>query len=233
MADDADAPNMGLTSAAPRHLLLGLVLLIHLFAGWTLWQFVGVKPAAHKPEPIVISLIAPAPAAPAAQMPATPLPPVARSIPSPINPPSPSLISLPASNLSVQPLNIVTAQTEAAAAPAAATPAAQNAAPAPLPLPSSAPRQIAASALRYLLEPQMTVPLLSRRLGESGIAHLRIVVDARGHLKEASLKKSSGFARLDQQALLDIRTARFAPYLENGQAVEWETVALLSYEIDR
>ncbi len=79
----------------------------------------------------------------------------------------------------------------------------------------------------------MTWPLLSRRLGESGVAHLRIVVDTRGNLKEASLKKSTGFARLDQQALMDIRSARFAPYLENGQAVEWETIALLSYELDR
>jgi len=75
--------------------------------------------------------------------------------------------------------------------------------------------------------------LQSRRLGESGVVHLRIVVDAQGQLKEVSLKKSAGFARLDQQALHDIRTARFAPYLENGRAIEWETTALLSYESEK
>ncbi|HEX2012619.1 MAG TPA: energy transducer TonB, partial [Roseateles sp.] len=66
-----------------------------------------------------------------------------------------------------------------------------------------------------------------------GLVHLRIVVDAKGLLKDASIKKSSGFARIDQQALQDIRTARFAPYTEGGQAIEWETTALLSYELDR
>jgi protein TonB len=94
-------------------------------------------------------------------------------------------------------------------------------------------KKIAPNAVRYLVEPRVTVPLLSRRLGESGIVHLRIVVDARGQLKDAAVKKSSGFARIDAQALQDIRTAHFAPYLENGQALEWETTALLSYELIR
>ncbi|MEJ6006219.1 energy transducer TonB [Paucibacter sp. AS339] len=99
--------------------------------------------------------------------------------------------------------------------------------------PPAAPKQIAPGAVRYLQEPKLTVPLQSRRLGETGVAHLRIVVDAQGLLKEVSLKKSSGFARLDQQALQDIRSARFMPYVENGRAIEWETTALLSYESER
>ena len=39
--------------------------------------------------------------------------------------------------------------------------------------------------------------------------------------------------RLDEQALLDMRSARFAPYTENGQPVEWEVIAPMSYEVDR
>ena len=39
----------------------------------------------------------------------------------------------------------------------------------------------------------MSVPLLSRRLGESGIVHLRILVDTRGNLKEASLRQDLRF----------------------------------------
>lgn len=124
-----------------------------------------------------------------------------------------------------------------AAAPAPLAPAAPLtlAAPAaaPLPVPVSPIKQIAPNAVRYLVEPRMSVPLLSRRLGESGTVHLRILVDVKGNLKEASLRKTSGFARLDQQALQDIRSARFSPYVENGQAVEWETTALLSYEVDK
>ncbi len=119
-------------------------------------------------------------------------------------------------------------------APAPPKPAPPPAPPAPpAQVAPAVPRQIPPSAVRYVVEPRLTVPLLSRRLGEQGLVHLRIVVDARGQLKEASLKKSSGFARIDQQALQDIRSARFAPYLDNGQPIEWETTALLSYELDR
>jgi len=213
-----------------RHLLLGGVLLVHLLAGWALWQFAGKRAVPNKPEPIVLSLIAAArPPAPSPKLPPTPRPTQLETS----TPLKPLLVPVPvAASLSPQ----------AQASPQAATTAAisaqieaqpQSAPPSSGPISNPGPRHVAASAVRYLVEPQLSVPLQSRRLGESGIVHLRIVIDARGHLKEASLKKSAGFARLDQQALHDIRSARFAPYLEDGQPVEWETVALLSYEIER
>ena len=96
---------------------------------------------------------------------------------------------------------------------------------------STGPKEIPASALRYVTEPHLHIPRMSRKLGESGTVVLHIVVDAAGQLKSAVLRKSSGFERLDQQALIDIRTARFAPYLEKGQAIEWETDAGLQYEV--
>lgn len=96
-----------------------------------------------------------------------------------------------------------------------------------------APKLIPASAVRYLVEPKMAVPLLSRRMGEQGTVVLLIVVDAQGLLKEASVKQSSGYARLDQAALQEIRSARFAPYVENGQPIEWQTLAPMAYELDR
>ena len=79
----------------------------------------------------------------------------------------------------------------------------------------------------------MTVPLMSKRLRESGVVQLRVVVDVNGQPREIALAKSSGFARLDEQALQDMRSARFAPQTENGQPVEWEVIAPMSYEVDR
>jgi protein TonB len=112
-------------------------------------------------------------------------------------------------------------------------PAPQPVKPRPAPAPQPAlPKQVPASALRYLVEPRTSVPLLSRRLGESGTVLLRVVVDVRGHLKEVSIRKSSGFARLDQQALQDIRSARFVPQTENGQPIEVESTAAFAYELD-
>jgi protein TonB len=206
---------------------------VHLIAGWALWQFVGVRTQALKPEPIVLSLIAAAPPLAPNQLPQRQ--PKSSNTHEPLRP----LTAPPVENLAMPTPSSVPALVEVSpqASPPAIAPQLEAphhiAAPSIAPITAAGPRQVAASAVRYLVEPQMTVPRLSRRLGESGVVHLRIVVDARGHLKEASLKKSAGFARLDQQALQDIRSARFAPYLENGQAVEWETVALLAYELDR
>ena len=36
-----------------------------------------------------------------------------------------------------------------------------------------------------------------------------------------------------EQALQDMRSARFVPQTENGQPIEWEVIAPMSYEIDR
>jgi protein TonB len=102
----------------------------------------------------------------------------------------------------------------------------------PPPAPPSIKR-IPASAVRYVREPRMTVPLMSKRLRESGVVHLRVVVDVNGMPKDITLAKSSGFARLDEQALQDMSSARFAPQTENGQPIEWEVIAPMSYEVDR
>lgn len=212
-----------------RHLLIGGVLLAHLAGGWALMQVQSVREAVVEVAPLMVSLIAPAP---------LPKPPVPAPSPAParqpVKAPAPAPLIAAAPTATPAPQAFVAAPVEAVAAPVAvsADPVAPVLAVAAPPAPP-APKQLPSSAVRYLVEPQLTVPLLSRRLGEQGLVQVRVLVDVRGRLKEASLKKSSGFARLDQQALQDIRSARFAPHLENGQPIEWEATALLSYELDR
>jgi periplasmic protein TonB len=210
-----------------RRALTGGVLAAHVLGGWALLQVDAVRQAVIEAAPIMVSMIAaPEPPKPAPPPPPRPQPPKPRPAPAPVIAAAPSPTPAP-------PAFVVPAP-EPAPAPVVAVAPAPPAPPAPpAQVAPSVPRQIPPSAVRYLVEPRLTVPLLSRRLGEQGIVHLRVVVDARGQLKEASLRKSSGFARIDQQALQDIRTARFAPYTDNGQPVEWETTALLSYELDR
>lgn len=210
-----------------RRLLTGGVLAAHVLGAWGLLQIDAVRQAVVEAAPIMVSMIAPA----EAPKPPTPAPPPPAPQPKKVQPaPAPLIVAAPSP--APAPLSFV------APAPEPAPPVVVAVAPAP-PAPPIAPappappaiKQIPPSAVRYLVEPKMSVPLLSRRLGESGMVHLRIVVDAQGFLKEASVKKSSGFARLDQQALLEIRTARFAPQMEMGKPVEWETTALMSYEL--
>lgn len=212
-----------------RRGLTGGVVLVHLLGVWALMQVDAVRQVVLQTAPIMVDLISPP--APPPPLPPPPAPPQrALQKPRPADPPliaaAPSPTQAPAF---VSPPEPVAPQAVAVASPPAPGPV-QVAPPPPAP---PALKQVPAGAVRYLVEPKLVVPLLSRRAGEQGLVHLRVVVDARGQLREASVKKSSGFARLDNQALIDIRSARFAPQTENGQPVEWETTALLSYELDQ
>lgn len=85
--------------------------------------------------------------------------------------------------------------------------------------------------MRYVKLPELNFPALSKRAREQGTVVLRITVDVNGRLKDATVHRSSGFERIDQAALQDIRSARFAPYTEDGKPVEWQTLAPLAYEL--
>lgn len=106
-----------------------------------------------------------------------------------------------------------------------------SSAPAPAAMPAPR-RQLAASAVRYLVPPPAEVPRASHRAGESGTVWLRVVVDTNGRPAQVLVHRSSGFARLDEQALWAMRQARFKPYSEDGRAVEVEVIAPIEYPAD-
>ena len=148
-------------------------------------------------------------------------------------PAAPLVAVIPPPQIEVAAAVMLAQASVASPAPLVAAAPAPTAAPAPA-LPattSTGPRQLAPSAVRYLVPPRPVMPRMSRRLGEAGIVLLHIAVDAQGRLKSVTVKKSSGFERLDQQAMLDMRGASFAPYLEQGQPVEWEADAGIQYEL--
>ncbi len=62
-------------------------------------------------------------------------------------------------------------------------------------------------------------PLLSRRMGEVGIAVVRVELDEQGHVTSARVATGSGFARLDEAALAAVKTWRCNSAQRNGQAV--------------
>jgi periplasmic protein TonB len=96
----------------------------------------------------------------------------------------------------------------------------------------SSPKAISASSLRYRVEPAVEVPRLSRRAGEQGRVQLRVIFDIEGRPQDIQLLRSSGFARLDAQALEAMQAARIAPYLEDGHAIPVMAVATLEYQLD-
>jgi len=62
-------------------------------------------------------------------------------------------------------------------------------------------------------------PALSRHLGETGLVVLRVELSETGHVAIANVQTSSGYARLDNAALIAVHTWRCNPAVRNGQPV--------------
>lgn len=201
----------------------------HAALAWLLLQGDTVQRAVQQVSPLMVALLhTPAPQPQTA--PALPAPPPQRlPMPALLPPPEVRVADAPpAPATPPAPAPVVTLAAPAALAVAEAEPVPVRAVVAPPPAPPVLP----ASAIRYRVQPPVEVPLASRRLRESGTVLLRVLVDAQGLPKQITLHKSSGFARLDEQALAAMRQARFQAVNDNGNAIEWVVIAPLQYDID-
>jgi protein TonB len=159
----------------------------------------------------MVSLITAAPEPvppPPLQLPPPRLPPVATA--TAVQPP------LQIDVLTAAPTPLVAAATPAAPvlapAAAAATPVA-----APAPSEPRLPAPPVITQVAYLVPPAPMYPPLSRRLNETGLVVLRVLIDADGKPAHIDIAASSGHDRLDQAALAAVRRARFRPHSENGR----------------
>jgi len=217
-------------SRGQTRLLVAAMAALHLGAGWGLLQVPAVRQAVLDAAPMMVELLAPPepqPPAPPPPRPATPPPVQARPVPVLA---APSLAPLTAEAFTVPPPPPAPTPTPAAPVTEAA-PVAVVAPPAP-PAPPPARKLIAATAVRYLVQPPVEVPRASRRAGESGVVWLRVVVDVRGLPALVRVQRTSGHARLDEQALWAMRQARFQPHTENGNAIEVEVIAPIDYPLE-
>lgn len=79
----------------------------------------------------------------------------------------------------------------------------------------------------YLRNPKPVYPNASRRLGERGIVLLRVLVTAAGEPAKVDLKKTSGYARLDESAVEAVRNWKFVPARLGDKPVEaWVVVPI-------
>lgn len=206
----------------------------HIFVLCALLQSEGVRESVRDMAPVVVRLVAaerpapappPLPAPPRVVQPSAPLlaPPLLPAMPLPVADPAPVAPPQP-DPVPLAPAAPATPRTEPVAGPP--TPAVTAT------LPPAARRQLPSTALRYLVEPPVELPRASRRAGEQGTVWLRVVVSAQGLPLQVSVQRSSGHARLDEQALWAMRQARFQPYTESGRALEVEAVAVIEYLLD-
>jgi protein TonB len=214
-------------SGAERRALVLLVTAAHVLAAWGLLQLQAVRDAVREVAPLVVDLVAPPAPEPARPAPAPP------PQPRPVLPPPPAPMIAAALAPVPAPETFTTPAPPPEPPPIAAAPQPAPAPPAPPAPPPPPPRRVvAATAVQYLVLPPVEVPRLSRRAGESGTVWLRVVVDVRGHPLQVSVQQSSGFARLDEQALWAMRQARFKPQTENGQPIELEVSAPIEYALE-
>lgn len=84
---------------------------------------------------------------------------------------------------------------------------------------AAAPKiDLPSSSAAYLNNPKPAYPSISKRMGEEGKVLLRVLVSADGVPQKVELKTSSGYERLDRQAIDAVQQWRFVPGKRNGVA---------------
>ncbi|KNZ33396.1 MAG: hypothetical protein AD742_06885 [Methylibium sp. NZG] len=217
-----------------RQCLVAAILVAHGAAGWGLMQVREVREAVALAAPMFVNLIdppAPVPPPPPAPPPPPPLAPPKPVLKTP-PPPAPLVTTAPTpapSAFTAPPPEVPPPPPE----PAPPAPVAVVAPPPAPPAPPPAPKTIPASAVQYLEPPSPEYPRTSRRLGESGRVLLRVYIDEAGLPRQVLLAQSSGFARLDDAAVVAMKRARFKPYTENGQPTAGWAPAPIDFELEK
>ena len=232
-----------------RGVLVGGVVLAHigLALGLMMTRDPAVKETAVPAiEVALISEEAPPPVAPAPPAPpeppkrqpppdAPPPRPQAAPHPAPVAPPVLASTAAPQAHDFQAPVAPPPVEVKTAPPAPAPQPAPIAAAPAAAPVVDARPaqpRELPSSAIRYLVQPPQVYPRVSKELGESGVVKLRLLIDEQGRIKNIAVLESSGYPRLDQQAVSNLRQARLQPLIENGVAREATTIASIVFSLE-
>ena len=84
----------------------------------------------------------------------------------------------------------------------------------------------------YLNNPAPAYPSASRHLGEQGKVLLRVLVNSDGQVEQITLRKSSGYDRLDQAAQETVQKWRFVPARRGEQVVSAWVVVPVSFSLE-
>ena len=84
----------------------------------------------------------------------------------------------------------------------------------------------------YLNNPAPVYPAQSKQLGEQGRVLVRVFVNSEGQVEQLSLRKSSGFERLDQAALTSVKQWRFVAAKRGQQTVSAWVVVPVSFNLE-
>lgn len=210
---DRFAPPPSVFGLSRNVVIAGGVVLFHAAALWALQS--GLLRRAVEvviPVEMISELIdAPKPAQPPPPPPPPPQPKVVKSPP----PPRPQAIREPRPTPAP---NAPTGSVEPPPPPAPPAPPAPPEPPAPPPPAPPAPAlvEISEGQTRYIREPKVVFPAMSRRLGESGTVIVSVYYSSSGIPKRAEIFKSSGYDRLDQAARDAAMSSQVTPIKQPG-----------------
>lgn len=220
-----------------RRSLLAVIVALHVAGGWALFNMQTAKLVIGDVAPLEVRMVA-------AEQPPTPpaeaqLPPPPEELEPPvIDPPPPVETPPPQVELAVEPpppdlpppefpVEVKPTppppppkpkQVIKPVHPAPPKPVAAPAAPAapPTPEPPTGPRTVSATEVQATNPVNASYPARSRKLGETGTAMVRLLIDTEGRPTQVSLQTSSSHPLLDEEALAAVRKARFKPYTAGG-----------------
>ncbi|WP_244898412.1 energy transducer TonB [Rhodoferax saidenbachensis] len=217
LSSPAAAPSRTVPAMSRNTTIAVSVVLLHIGALWALQS--GLLRRVVEivvPAEILVEMMAP----PAAEAPPAVVQPKPAPKPLPTQQPTPKA---PAPQAAPLPTPMALPETAAAPAPSAIAPASvapaaasanANASAGTAPSANAQPiakLELPSSDADYLNNPKPPYPPLSKRLGEQGKVVVRTLIGADGIAKEASIKQSSGFDRLDQAALATALKWRYVP----------------------
>lgn len=87
------------------------------------------------------------------------------------------------------------------------------------------------SSVEYLRAPQAVYPNSSRRLGESGIVMLRVLIGEKGQAEQVVIQKSSGYSNLDEAGRQAVLRALYKPYIEDGKAIAVYALVPINFQL--
>lgn len=197
----AYAPNADSSFFTRRGLVFIAIALLHVGMFWALQSGMSHRVVDAVLGPIETRMIDEAPKPEEAPPP----PPPKIETPPPFVPPPDVSIEIP----------VETAPTTAIRQTTSVAPVAPPAPPAPVQRVTTSPKS---DAKRPLTQPEY--PPSSRRAGEAGTVILEVYVLETGRVGDARVKQSSGYPKLDEAALREVkRSWRLTPGTENGKPV--------------
>ncbi|GGY18893.1 TonB family protein [Massilia dura] len=222
VAPAAAAPDFTLGSSRNKSGKIAVIVGIHLVAFWAMQN--GMVSDAVKKLPQVVDVTFVTPPAP----PAPPAPPKIVEVaikPPPMIMPVPQLPIVIENTITVPPAPVKPAEAVPAVVAAPSPPAPPVAAP-PAP---SAPKLV--TGVEYVRQPQPVYPSISRRLGETGVVTLRVLVSEKGTPEQATVQKTSGSTNLDEAGRQAALRSLFKPYMEDGKPVPVYVLVPINFKL--